>query len=437
MKFSRMFVKIERDVPSEAEVISHKLMLRAGMIKKVASGIFSYLPLGYRVIKKIETIIREEMNRAGAQELLMPMLQPAELWIESGRWQKMGKELARLKDRNERDFCLGPTHEEVITDIARNFLQSYKQLPVHLYQIQTKFRDETRPRFGLMRGREFLMKDGYSFHESLEDALKEYQNMFQTYQRIFQRCGLDFRAVEAETGDIGGSQSHEFHVLAQSGEDEVLSCDQCQYTANASLIQKKSPEKSPEKSNDMCLKCHQGKFKSYRGIEVGHIFCLGDKYSKAMSATFLNKEGKQKYFEMGCYGIGVGRTAAAAIEQNHDPDGIIWPISIAPFQVAVIPIQGADLKITQEAERISQALESQGVEVLYYDKEESAGVKFKDIDLLGIPLRVTVGSKGLSQQKIGLKLRQEKEEKLISLSQALPEIMKVQGELFKKTNHRS
>ncbi|OGQ35183.1 MAG: proline--tRNA ligase, partial [Deltaproteobacteria bacterium RIFCSPLOWO2_01_FULL_42_9] len=219
MKLSKTFVPTLRDVPSEAEVISHKLMLRAGMIKKVASGIFSYLPLGYRVIRKVESIIREEMNRAGAQELLMPMLQPAELWIESGRWQKMGKELARLKDRNERDFCLGPTHEEVITDIVRNFVQSYKQLPLHLYQIQTKFRDETRPRFGLMRGREFLMKDGYSFHEASEDALKEYQNMFQTYHRIFKRCGLEFRAVEAETGDIGGSLSHEFHVLAKSGED--------------------------------------------------------------------------------------------------------------------------------------------------------------------------------------------------------------------------
>ena len=418
-----------RDVPSEAEVISHKLMLRAGMIKKVASGIFSYLPLGYRVIRKVESIIREEMNRAGAQELLMPMLQPAELWIESGRWQKMGKELARLKDRNERDFCLGPTHEEVITDIVRNFVQSYKQLPLHLYQIQTKFRDETRPRFGLMRGREFLMKDGYSFHEASEDALKEYQNMFQTYHRIFKRCGLEFRAVEAETGDIGGSLSHEFHVLAKSGEDEVLSCDQCQYTANSNLIQKKP--------NDDCLKCHKGKFKSYRGIEVGHIFYLGDKYSKAMNATFLNKEGEKKYFEMGCYGIGVGRTAAAAIEQNYDENGIVWPISIAPFEVAVIPIQGSDAQVVQHAEQIEKELESKGVEVLYYDKDDSAGVKFKDVDLLGIPLRVTVGSKGLAQQRIGIKLRQEKEEKLVPLAQILPELMKVRDELFKKTNPSS
>lgn len=429
MKLSRTFVPTLREVPSEAEVISHKLMLRSGMIKKVASGIFSYLPLGYRVIRKVEAIIREEMNRAGAQEILMPMLQPAELWMESGRWQQMGKELARLKDRNERDFCLGPTHEEVITDIVRHFVQSYKQLPFHLYQIQTKFRDETRPRFGLMRGREFLMKDGYSFHESSEDALKEYQNMFQTYHRIFKRCGLEFRAVEAETGDIGGSLSHEFHVLAQSGEDEVLSCDQCQYTANSNLIQKKS--------DDACIKCHTGKFKSYRGIEVGHIFYLGDKYSKAMNAMFLNKEGQKKYFEMGCYGIGVGRTAAAAIEQNHDEHGILWPISIAPFEVAVIPIQSSDAQVTKPAEHIERELESRGVEVLYYDKDESAGVKFKDIDLLGIPLRVTVGSKGLAQQKIGLKLRQEKEEKCVPLAEALSEIMKVRDELFKKTHPRS
>jgi len=429
MKLSRTFVPTLRDVPSEAEVISHQLMLRSGLIKKVASGIFSYLPLGYRVIRKVEAIIREEMNRAGAQELLMPMLQPAELWIESGRWNQMGKELARLKDRNERDFCLGPTHEEVITDIARNFIQSYKQLPVHLYQIQTKFRDETRPRFGLMRGREFLMKDGYSFHESSQDALKEYQNMFQTYHRIFKRCGLEFRAVEAETGDIGGSLSHEFHVLAKSGEDEVLSCDQCQYTANSGLIQKKS--------NDSCVKCHKGKFQSYRGIEVGHIFYLGDKYSKAMNATFLNKEGQKKYFEMGCYGIGVGRTAAAAIEQNHDEYGILWPISIAPFEVAVIPIQNSEAQVVQQAEHLEKELESKGVEVLLHDKDESAGVKFKDIDLLGIPIRVTVGSKGLAQQKVGLKLRQEKEEKLIPLAQALPELMRMRDELFKKTNPRS
>ncbi len=429
MKFSRTFIPTLRDVPSEAEVISHQLMLRAGLIKKVASGIFSYLPLGYRVIRKVENIIREEMNRSGAQELLMPMLQPAELWIESGRWQKMGKELVRIKDRNERDFCLGPTHEEIITDIARNFIQSYKQLPLHLYQIQTKFRDETRPRFGLMRGREFLMKDGYSFHESSEDALKEYQNMFQTYHRIFKRCGLEFRAVEAETGDIGGSHSHEFHVLAKSGEDEVLSCDQCQYAANSNLIQKKP--------NDTCMKCNKGKFQSYRGIEVGHIFYLGDKYSKAMNATFLNKEGQKKYFEMGCYGIGVGRTAAAAIEQNHDESGILWPISIAPFEVAVIPIQSSDAQALQHAERIEKELEAKGVEVLSYDKDESAGVKFKNIDLLGIPIRVTLGSKGLAQQKIGLKLRQEKEEKLVPLDQALPELMRMRDELFKKTNPRS
>ncbi|MBI2646532.1 MAG: proline--tRNA ligase [Deltaproteobacteria bacterium] len=341
----------------------------------------------------------------------------------------MGKELARLKDRNERDFCLGPTHEEVITDIVRSFVQSYKQLPLHLYKIQTKFRDETRPRFGLMRGREFLMKDGYSFHEASEDALKEYQNMFQTYHRIFKRCGLEFRAVEAETGDIGGSLSHEFHVLAQSGEDEVLSCDQCQYTANSNLIQKKP--------NEDCLKCHKGKFKSYRGIEVGHIFYLGDKYSKALNATFLNKEGEKKYFEMGCYGIGVGRTAAAAIEQNHDENGILWPISIAPFEVAVIPIQGSDAQVVQHAEQIEKELESKGVEVLYYDKDDSAGVKFKDVDLLGIPLRVTVGSKGLAQQSIGIKLRQEKEEKCVPLAQVLPELMKVRDELFKKTNPSS
>ena len=426
MKLSHYFIPTLRDVPSEAEVISHQLMLRAGMIKKVAAGIFSYLPLGLRVLKKVENIIREEMNRAGAHELLMPMLQPAELWEESGRWKAMGKETARLKDRHDRDFCLGPTHEEVITDIARNFLQSYRQLPVTLYQIQTKFRDEVRPRFGLMRGREFLMKDAYSFHETSEGSLKEYQNMYQAYVRIFSRCGLAFRSVEADTGNIGGSTSHEFHVLAKSGEDEILSCDQCQYSANSNLIQKKQ--------DDVCIKCKKGKFQSYRGIEVGHIFYLGNKYSQSMKASFLNEEGKSVYFEMGCYGIGVGRTAAAAIEQNNDKDGIVWPISLAPFQVALVPLDISDSKVKTVTHALYEGLKKENIEVLEHDKDERAGVKFKDIDLIGIPIRVTLGMRGLAQNKVGIKLRNEKEEKMVDVDQALHNIIETRNELFRKIN---
>ncbi len=429
MKLSQYFLPTLRETPSEAEVISHKLMLRSGMIKKVAAGIFTYLPLGLRVLQKIETIIRDELNRAGAHELLMPMLQPAELWQESGRWNLMGKELARLKDRHEREFCLGPTHEEVITDIARQFIQSYKQLPVTLYQIQTKFRDEIRPRFGLMRGREFLMKDAYSFHETSKDAEREYQNMFQTYHRIFKRCGLDFRPVEAETGNIGGSLSHEFHVLAQSGEDEILSCDQCKYSGNINFLKKKE--------GDPCTQCKVGKvgaFKSYRGIEVGHIFYLGAKYSQAMKASYLDAKGNARPFEMGCYGIGVGRTMAAAMEQNHDEYGMKWPITLAPFEIAIVPLDMTDLETQKVSNALYKDIMNRTDQVLFYDKDERAGVKFKDIDLIGVPIRLTIGSRGLSQGKIGLKLRDEKEERLVNIQDAVSETVRIRDELIKKIN---
>lgn len=424
MKLSQYFLPTLKEAPSDAEVISHKLMLRSGMIKKVASGIFTYLPLGYRVLKKVENIIREEMNRSGAHELLMPVLQPSELWEESKRWGQMGKELFRIKDRHERNFCLGPTHEEIITDIARNFIQSYKQLPLNLYQIQTKFRDEIRPRFGLMRGREFLMKDAYSFHEDQKDALKEYENMYQTYNRIFKRCGLDFRAVEAQTGNIGGSTSHEFQVLAKTGEDEILSCDHCSFSSNINLVQKNA--------NDPCPKCKKGKLLSFRGIEVGHIFYLGNKYSQAMNTTFLNKDGKNIHFEMGCYGIGVGRTAAAAIEQHHDEEGMIWPISLAPFEIALVPLDIQDAKIQKVTHDLYQELQKKNLEVLLHDKDERAGVKFKDIDLIGVPIRVTLGARNLAQEKIGIKVRSQKDERLVPVKDVLPEILKTRDELFKK-----
>ena len=429
MKLSHYLLPTLRESPSEAEVISHQLMLRAGMIKKIAAGIFTYLPLGYQALKKIENIIREEMNRTGAQELLMPVLQPAELWKESGRWNAMADVMVKLKDKNEREFCLGPTHEEVVTDIARHFVRSYKQLPLTLYQIQTKFRDEIRPRFGLMRGREFLMKDAYSFHATKEDAEKEYHRMKEAYERIFKRCGLEFRAVEADTGAIGGSLSHEFQVLAQSGEDEILSCESCSYAANRELIEKKGVK--------LCPGCGKGKMKSYRGIEVGHIFYLGKKYSEALSATFLNEKGESHPFEMGCYGIGVGRTMAAAIEQNHDVDGIIWPISIAPFEIVVVPLNMSDSHIVDEAQKIYNFLLEKKVSVLFYDKEERAGVKFKDADLIGIPVRVTIGSQGLKEGKGDIKIRNEKTEMKVSL-QGLPQkILEIREELYRKINSRT
>ncbi|MEK6683504.1 MAG: proline--tRNA ligase, partial [Nitrospirota bacterium] len=319
MRYSKLLIPTLREEPGEAEVVSHRLMIRAGMIRKVAAGIYTYLPLGLRVIRKVENIVREEMNRAGAQELLMPMVQPSELWNETGRWGEYGKELLRFKDRGEREFCLGPTHEEVVTDLVRAEVKSYRQLPQILYQIQTKFRDEIRPRFGLMRGREFLMKDAYSFDRDEEGAKTSYDTMCRAYHRIFERCGLTFKPVEAESGVIGGIFSQEFMVLAETGEDSLVACHACDYAANV------------EKANgDSCPRGH-GPLSTHRGIEVGHIFMLGTKYSRAMKAVFLDNNGKEAHPVMGCYGIGISRTAAAAIEQNHDAKGILWPLPLAPY----------------------------------------------------------------------------------------------------------
>ncbi|MBI2083954.1 MAG: proline--tRNA ligase [Deltaproteobacteria bacterium] len=411
MRFSQSFIPTLREAPADAEVISHQLMLRAGMIRKVASGIYNYLPLGLRVIQKVEQIIREEMNAAGAQELLMPMVQPKELWEESGRWAEYGKELLRLKDRHERDFCLGPTHEEVITTLVKNEVRSYRQLPVMLYQIQTKFRDEIRPRFGLMRGREFMMKDCYSFDRDEKGAKENYEKMFQAYKRIFSRCGVDFRPVEAGTGLIGGTLSHEFHVLASSGEDEVFSCSQCDYAG--------SSEKVPE--NRKCPKC-QSVLKSFRGIEVGQVFYLGTKYSKALRAVYLDTEGKEQLIEMGCYGIGVGRTAAAAIEQNHDDQGIIWPLPIAPYAVEIIPLGKENPEVKELAEKFYNELQRERVDVLLDDRDESPGVKFKDADLIGIPWRIQIGQKGLAKGEVEIKCRKTGETTFIKKEEAVARI---------------
>jgi prolyl-tRNA synthetase len=545
MRYSEIFLPTLREVPSDAEIISHQLMIRTGMIRKLTSGIYTYLPLGYRVIQKVEKIIREEMNRAGAQEIYMPTIQPRELWEESGRWNHYGKELLRFRDRHERECCLGPTHEEVVTDLVRNEIKTYRQLPKNLYQIQTKFRDEIRPRFGVMRCREFSMKDAYSFDVNEEGVDISYKKMFDAYSRIFQRCGLKFRAVEADTGSIGGSFSHEFMVIADSGEDALVFCSNCEYAANlekaevailnrreirkeeflplelvhtpdmksieevcaflnvtpsdvvktmiysadnvpvavlvrgdeevneikvknylgCDAVEKASDDmiydvtgaprgfagavgikakmiadyslinmanfvmgaNKPDyhvknvnigrdfsvgafadlrivRENDLCPRCGSP-LKFARGIEVGHVFKLGTKYSKAMKAIYLDKNGKEQYMVMGCYGIGIGRTVAAAIEQNYDENGIIWPLPIAPYHVIITPVNVNDEPIRRVSEDLYKSLSEKGIEVILDDRDERAGVKFKDADLIGIPLRVTVGHKSLADGRIEIKIR--------------------------------
>ena len=562
MRYSQTYIPTLREKPAEAEIISHQLMLRAGLIRKLSSGIYSVLPLGLRSIRKMETIIREEMERAGAQEVLLPALQPAELWQESGRWDKYGKELFRFLDRHNHPYCLGPTHEEVITDLIRHEVRSYRQLPINLYQIQTKFRDEIRPRFGLMRGREFGMKDGYSFDRNEAEAEKTYFTMFEAYTRIFQRCGLLFKGVEADSGTIGGSFSHEFMVLAESGEDAILACPACSYAANVERAEsfdlfhidpeeierpgrkKNTPgrktvaevtgflslppqrlvktliyqtEKGPQAvlirgdqevnptklarhldvqeltlaegplvetltgapvgfagalglklplwadqtlqelknfvmganeadthfidlnwgrdlprpfwadlrqvfPEEPCPRC-RSPLKAYRGIEVGHVFKLGDKYSRSLKAAYLDEQGKEQLMIMGCYGIGVGRTVAAAIEQQHDQDGIIWPMALAPFQVILSPVEWKPgSPVTEAAASLYESLRREGVEVLLDDRDERPGIKFKDADLIGIPIRVTIGPKGLSEGKVEIRRRRSKETILVDKDQALASI---------------
>lgn len=561
MRYSQYFIPTVKETPADAEVVSHQLMLRAGMIRKLAAGIYNYLPLGLRAIRKVENIVREEMNRAGAIELLMPGVIPAELWQESGRWDQYGKELLRIKDRKDAEFCLGPTHEEVITDLVRREIKSYRQMPINLYQIQSKFRDEIRPRFGLMRGREFIMKDAYSFDVDGDAADLSYEKMYQAYRRIFERCGLKFRAVEADTGSIGGSSSHEFMVLADSGEDAIASCNICEYAANVEkaearpvaaaehadprplervatpekrtieevsaflgvhaasmiktlvLLADKEPvlalvrgdhelneiklkrvldcgnlemagdevvtkvtgapvgfagpvglkvkivadlavrgirngvtganEKDMHLKNvnlgrdfqvtqfadirnvvhgDACPRCEAGVLEMWRGIEVGHVFKLGTKYSKALKASYLDADGKEQIIFMGCYGIGIGRTVAACIEQNHDENGIIFPIPIAPFHCIISALNIKEEPVQEASEQIYKELCDAGVEVLLDDRDERPGFKFKDADLIGIPLRIVVGSKNLAQGNVELKDRKTGEVELLPIAEAVAKV---------------
>lgn len=559
MRTTRLLLATLKETPADAEVSSHQLMLRAGMIRKLAAGLYTWLPLGLRVLRKVEKIIREEMDQAGAQEVLMPAIQPAELWQESGRWEQYGPELLRLKDRHDREFCFGPTHEEIITDLIRREIRSYKQLPANFYQIQTKFRDEIRPRFGIMRAREFLMKDAYSFHLDQNSLQETYELMYETYNRIFKRLGLKFRAVLADTGNIGGSRSHEFHVLAESGEDAIAYSTTGHYAANVEMVEAPPPPgerpkptaamalvntpnqqtieqvsqflqvkpsqciktllvngnkglvalvlrgdhtlniikatKHPQITNPLTfaapeqvkevLGCNigslgpigltlpivvdhsaahladfvcgankdgqhligvnwgrdlpepqifdlrnveagdpspdgQGILSIARGIEVGHIFQLGDKYSRAMQASILDEEGKAIILTMGCYGIGVSRIVAAAIEQNHDDQGIIWPSALAPYNVALLPMNmHKSQRLRDAVVNLYEQLQAAGIEVLFDDRKERPGVMFAEMELIGIPHRLVLGERGLDKNEVEYKGRRDQESQTIPINEVI------------------
>ena len=404
MLFSKLLLPTLKDAPQEAEVISHKLMLRAGMIRRVASGIYTWLPLGLKVLRKIETIVREEMDSSGAQEVLMPMVQPKELWEETNRWEKMGPELLRIQDRHNRDFCLGPTHEEVITDLIRNNVKSYKELPLNIYQIQTKFRDEVRPRYGVMRGREFLMKDSYSFNIDEACLQSTYLTMRNTYKNILERIGLDYKIVAADSGAIGGDTSEEFHVLAETGEDTIAISSESEFAINTELLLKEGEDISSlegKPSPD-----GKGTIQIKKGIEVGHIFQLGKVYAEDMKANVLNNEGKASTLHMGCYGVGVSRLVAAAIEQNNDDKGIIWPHSISPFDINIIAIgYEKDQQIAEASIKLYKDLQEMGYEVLLDDRKDGYGTKMKDSELIGIPLNIVIGKQYIETNEVELKSR--------------------------------
>lgn len=565
MRTTNLYAPTLREVPAEAEVKSHQLMLRAGMIRKAAGGLYTYMPLAWRTIKKIEAIIRDEMDKAGGQEISMPIVQPAEIWQESGRWSVYGDEMWRVKDRHGRGFCLGPTHEEMVTTLIRDEVRSYKQLPLSLYQIQNKYRDERRPRFGLMRSREFIMKDMYSFDKDVEGMNVSYKKMYDAYTNVFNRCGLEFRPVEADNGAIGGGHSHEFTVLAEAGESNIAYCSECDYAASDEKAELKviasaeeevkelekvstpdahTIEKVAEylnlpldktikavafqtdtnelvlafvrgdhevndvkvinliegaielrmadeeaitaaggvagfmspigikegtkivvdatvmgmynacaganekdfhfinvnpkrdfkdvivadirmiKEGDACPHCG-APVKMTRGIEAGQVFTLGTKYSESLHATFLDENGKEKPLQMGCYGIGVGRTMAAAVEQNNDADGIIWPRSIAPYEAIVVPVNAKNEDQMAVAEEIYQGLLAQGVDAIIDDRKERAGVKFKDADLIGYPMRITVSPKALEEGSIEVKIRRSGEVKMVEKANAISEIVEI------------
>lgn len=419
MKFSQFFSFTRKEAPKEAQILSHQLMLRANMIHQTNSGIYSWLPLGLRVLQKVEAVIRKEMNLAGAQEIIMPTIQPADLWLQSGRYEAYGKEMLRIKDRHDRDMLYGPTAEEVVTDIARSYLKSYRDLPHNLYQIHWKFRDEIRPRFGVMRGREFLMKDAYTFDLNFDLAQKSYALMFDTYLRIFNRMNLNAIPVRADSGAIGGDLSHEFHVVADTGESGLYYDrsienirDQGQLTIDvmrnlyAASDEMYKPDECPVAAGDLVQK---------RGIEVGHVFYLGTKYSQAMGLALTGEDGAPFYPHMGCFGIGVSRVVGALIEANHDDQGIIWPLSVAPFHVGLINMNTSDATATQVCNELYGTLHNAGIEVLYDDRDIRGGAKFADMDLIGVPYHITIGPRDAAQGMAEFKDRRTGAKQTLSL----------------------
>ncbi len=409
MKASKYPLFTQKNNPSDAEIISHKLMLKAGLTRQQSSGQYSFLPIGYRVLKKIENIIREEMNAIGSAEILMPSVQPSELWEESGRWETYGLELLRLKDRHQRDYCLGPTFEEVITDLVRKDLNSYKQLPINMYQISSKFRDEIRPRFGIMRAREFIMKDAYSFHLNQECLDEWYENYKKAYNKIFTRLQLEYTMVDADSGNIGGSKSNEFHVIADTGEDDLL-IDQDGIGVNYEIA------KTKYNSDDIKKIINENNLVHKKGIEVGHIFKLGDKYSKAMNLSIADVESKICNIEMGCYGIGVSRIIAAAIEQNHDDKGIVWPATIAPFKIVIIEIDGhKNESVRLYTSELYDGLSAKGVEVILDDRNSKLGNKLNDWELIGVPNIVIVGKSEAETKSVTFKKRGQNDKSSLSV----------------------
>jgi len=396
MRWSKYFIPTMKEVPLGTEAISHQLLLRAGLVQMLTSGVYSYLPFGLRVLRRIENIIREEMNSTDAQELFLPCLQPIDLWKKTGRDQTMTDVMIRFNDKKGREMCLGPTHEEVITDLVKTHVQSYRQLPVTLYQIQTKFRDEIRTRFGIVRACEFIMKDAYSFDRDVKGLKKNYDLMYKAYERIFERCGLDVVIVEADSGAMGGDISHEFMVPAPIGEDAVVVCPSCEFDSGVT---------GDLDEGKKCPKCKKGKLEKKTAIELGHIFQLGTKYSDSLEALYLDEEGKRKPIIMGCYGIGVSRLIAAVVEVNNDEAGIVWPKEVAPFEVEILPVQSSDDQVMTLANQYYEELTQLGFDALIDDRDETAGRKFNDADLVGIPYRVVIGKKNLKDGKVEIKNR--------------------------------
>lgn len=405
MYWSKSFIYTAKKAPAEAESISHKLMLRTSMIKMLISGVYSYLPFGLRVLDNINKIIREEMNASGAQELLLPALQPIEIWQKTKRDEQLGEVMIRFQDRRGRKLCLGPTHEEVITELVSRYVQSYRDLPVILYQIQTKFRDELRPRFGIVRSCEFFMKDAYSFDKDIEGLNKIYDRMYEAYENIFRRCGLNFLSIKADPGVIGGDISHEFLVPAESGEDVVYKCSGCGHFQG-----------EQEAETKLCPHCKKNMIK-VNALEVGHVFKLGTKYSDVFNLKYLDESGKENPVIMGCYGIGISRLIPAIIEQNNDKDGIIWPKEVAPYDVLVLPVNIADKDIFDSSKKVYEVLKKKKIKAILDDRDLRAGIKFKDADLLGIPLIVTIGAKFLKDKKLEIKSRRTKEVKFFDIDQ--------------------